>query len=487
MTTQTRSRLSAAALLLGLVAVGYSVHARGSADAPSAQPVREVSTRPSDAPSKPLDPAAAADLHAAQSLSRAFNHAADAIGPSVVHITQIRDVMVRRNFFDPGSSQPMEVGAGSGVIVTPDGYILTNNHVIEGASAVKVKLNDGRELSGKVVGTDPATDLGVVKVTSDSLVAAEWGDSDSLYVGEWVLAVGSPFGQFDNTFTAGIVSAKNRTGLQGSRDERFEDFIQTDAAINPGNSGGPLVNLEGKVVGINSQIATRNGGNVGLGFSIPASISRPVMEMIVSNGRVERGWIGIGMSPAEPGTRGVVINRVVDGGPANEGGLKESDIVTRFNGRDVDSLNRLKNAIAFTPLGTEAKVDVLRSGKPMTLNVRVVDTNEGRAMLPGGATAARYGFTVDVLPRRMAQQLGVEAVYVNYISQLGAASDAKLQVEDVILSVNNTNVGDAGEFDKAIKAAKGGKLRLDVYRPSTSQRGIITVTPRDARSNRTAD
>jgi serine protease Do len=440
------------------------------------QPVRPEASTPAK------DGQAEADLNVARSLSRAFNRAAASVEPSVVHITQMRDVNIRRGF--EVESRPMAVGAGSGVIVSGDGYIITNNHVIEGATGVSVKLADGNEVAGRVVGMDPATDLGVVKIDVPNLPAAQWGDDDALSVGEWVLAIGSPFGQFDNTVTAGIISAKNRTGLAGPRDERFEDFIQTDAAINPGNSGGPLVNLEGKIVGINSQIATRSGGNVGIGFSIPASIARPVMEMIIkNNGRVERGWIGIGMAddlvPVNNGKRGVALARVVPGGPASKAGLKPNDVLTRFNGRDIDSVNRLRNAIAFTAPGTDASVEFVRNGDPVTATIRIVDTTQGRAIIPGGRAIARYGFTVDTLPANSIRRLTEESVIVNYVSRLSPASEDGLQVEDIILRANGTAVDNAEQFDNVIKDNRAARLRLDVYRPSTGQRGYITIDTDD--------
>jgi serine protease Do len=328
------------------------------------------------------------------------------------------------------------------------------------------------------VGSDPATDLGVVRINAANLPAAEWGDDEELYVGEWVLAIGSPFGQFDNTVTTGIISAKNRTGLAGPRDERFEDFIQTDAAINPGNSGGPLVNLEGKIVGINSQIATRTGGNVGIGFSIPASIARPVMDMIIrNNGRVERGWIGVAMAEPPPGAgqRGVLLARVIPGGPASQAGIQENDVLVRFNGREVDSPNRLRNAIAFTAPGTEAQVDLLRNGDPVSATIKVVDTTQGRAVVPGGLAIVRYGFTVQDLSASRLPVLERDAVIVNYIAQLSPAGKSGLQISDVVLGVNGVAVESAAEFDKLIGRGRARRLQLDVYRPSIRQRGDIII------------
>jgi serine protease Do len=365
------------------------------------------------------------DLKHARSLSRAFNHAATVIEPSVVHVTQLGTVYVRQNFFAAPEKRVQPIGAGSGVIVTRDGYILTNNHVIEGAERVTVKLADGRELEGKVIGADPPTDLGVIKVDAKDLTAATFGDSESLEIGEWVLAVGSPFGVFDNTVTAGIISAKGRTGLTSVSDEKNEDFIQTDAAINPGNSGGPLVNLDGKVVGINSQIASRTGGSVGIGFSIPATIARAVMDQLIKNGRVDRGWIGIGMAPLTQqnaqivgykGSDGVIVKTVMPEGPAEKAGLRPGDVIVRFNGKPVNSVPRLTNAINFSAPGTSAELDVIRDNSGLKLEVPVADRDTNRE---GNRAAKLYGFTVRTLPQQLAQRVGTNAVRVESVDAIG--------------------------------------------------------------------
>ncbi|MBX3375996.1 MAG: trypsin-like peptidase domain-containing protein [Phycisphaeraceae bacterium] len=427
------------------------------------------------------------DLKVARSLSRAFNHAATTIEPSVVHITEFSRTVERQGFFGPAREVIRPTGAGSGVIVTSDGYILTNHHVIAGAEKVRVKLADDREFDGRVIGSDPATDLGVVKVEASNLKAAEWGDSDALEVGEWVIAVGSPFGQFNNSVTAGIVSAKGRTGLTALSEERFEDFIQTDAAINPGNSGGPLVNLEGQVVGINSQIASRSGGSVGIGFSIPTSIARSVMDMLIRNGRADRGAIGINdlaVPPAEmmralQVRSGVRIGAVVEGGPADKAGLKAGDVITRFNGRVIDSVNRLRNAIAFTPPGSAAEVERVRDGKSAMVTLTVGDRSD---FVPGSQAVKRFGFAVKTVPPADARRLGLNGVYVSEIEVLGPAAQAPtpLQRGDIIVALNNREVADAEEFDIFMRRYRGESLRLNVIRPGwpSPQRGYIDLTAR---------
>jgi serine protease Do len=429
------------------------------------------------------DPSIQDDLKHAKSLSRAFQHAASQINPSVVHITQERTVYTQRSFFDMPQKQMAPVGAGSGVIVSKDGYILTNNHVIEGAEKVSVKFGDGRELDGRVIGTDPPTDLGVIKVDADNLTPATFGDSDALEVGEWVIAVGSPFGVFDNTVTAGIVSAKGRTGLQSTSDEKNEDFIQTDAAINPGNSGGPLVNLEGKVVGINSQIASRSGGYQGIGFSIPSSIARLVMDQLVKTGRVDRGGIGLNdMATITPenaarvgfhGTEGVFVAQIVPNSPADKAGLVPGDIIVRFNGRPVTTKERLANAIAFTPPGTPVNIDYVRADQGRAVTVNVADRDD---VVPGNRAHKLYGFTVHDVDPRLAQRMRVRGPVVDSIDTIGPAADAELHIGDTIVAVNGTQTLDAAAFDRAISKLDKARLRLSVSRGR--QDGYIDIEPR---------
>jgi serine protease Do len=439
-------------------------------------------------PVTPLDTTVQQDLNVARSLSRVFRRASETIAPSVVHISQFGRVTTWPNgWFGRPENRLQQTGAGSGVIVSEDGYILTNNHVIAGAEEVRVKLNDGRELPAKVIGTDPATDLGVIKVDAKDLVAAHFGDSDALGVGDWVLAVGSPFGIFDNTVTAGIVSAKGRTNLASQSDERFEDYIQTDTAINKGNSGGPLVNIEGEVVGINSQIASPSGGSVGIGFSIPSSMARAVMDSIVQHGKVQRGWIGINMAPTpasisgpvrtEPRVSGAVVQEVVSGGPAERAGLRPGDVIVRFNGRTVDSVNRMRNLIAFTQPGTPVDIDVMRDGQSIRVNVPIMDTIEGRSLMVGGKSLVPFGFTVLTLPPDAVRRLGGKAVYINYVEPLSPAEEAGLQANtDVVFMVDGKTVSNAEEFDRALQDARGDSIRLAVQRGM--QRGYVDVPRR---------
>jgi len=407
-----------------------------------------------------------ADIAAARSLSRAFQHVAKSAEPSVVHITSLQQVFTRRTFFDAPRVELAPGGLGSGVIVSDDGYILTNNHVVADAEQLRVRLSDGRELDCVVVGTDPATDLAVLKVDQTGLPALTFADSDTLEVGEWVVAIGSPFG-FDSSVTAGIVSAKGRSGVVNarSRDGLYEEFIQTDAAINPGNSGGPLLNLDGQVVGINSAIITRTGGSIGIGFAIPANMARAVMENIIDSGRPQRGYLGAGGSDLDQKraagiglgvSAGAVIESVMPDSPADRAGLRVGDVVTSFGGKPVDSFNRLRNAIAFTPPGENVPIEIVRDGKRRTLSAEVVDREKFLEAAYKEETIDELGISVTNAIRvgtRSGAEPDSQGVQVSSMRRSGPAFREGVRPGDLIIAVDEQLVRNVGELKERLGRA----------------------------------
>ncbi|HEX8877517.1 MAG TPA: trypsin-like peptidase domain-containing protein [Phycisphaerales bacterium] len=437
---------------------------------------------------EPATLSAAQDLQSARSLSRAFNRVAKNVEPAVVHITAVRRVpeLASDGWFTRRTGKVIEqaVGFGSGVIVDPSGVILTNNHVVEPAETLVIKLNDGREYKGNIVGRDPLTDLAVVRLkdvdAAEKLPTVPFGDSDALEVGDWVVAIGSPFG-FTNTVTSGIVSAKSRAGvrLPGANADMVQDFIQTDAAINPGNSGGPLLDLDGKLVGINSAIATRAGGSEGIGFAIPTHIARGVMDSILKSGRVVRGWVGLMPADITPARLrqlgvtqegGVLVQGVDEDSPAARAGIKTDDIILRVNGRPLTKESSFRATMAVTPPGSKAIFDVLREGKPQSLTVEVGERNASIAASLGGLYIDRFGGIVRTIDNQIRKELGrgmsrVSGVIVLSTDPEGRAATGGFEPRDIIVAVDGEPVKTAEEFLKRLEAAdlKEG-IRLDVIR-----------------------
>src|SRR5262245_40589063 len=338
--------------------------------------------------------------------------------PAVVNVNTKRTASAgEQNPFPPpfGGRRPgrQQRGLGSGFIVNPAGYVITNNHVIEGASEIKVTLSDGRELTARVLGRDPKTDLALLKVDATGLPVIPLGDSARLEVGEPVMAVGNPFG-LEQTVTTGIVSAMGRTIGAGP----YDDFIQTDASINPGNSGGPLVNSRGEVVGVNTAIASGTGGSVGIGFAIPTNSVQPVVTQLAENGHVVRGWLGVTIQPLTPelattfgatDTHGALVSGVADGSPAAQVGLRRGDVITKYDGHPVARWSDLPRAVAETPVGREVPVEVLRDGKHLTVAVKVakLDEPERNAAAGGGPAAAELGIAARSITPDLAKSLDV--------------------------------------------------------------------------------
>jgi serine protease Do len=369
--------------------------------------------------------------------------------------------------------------AGSGVVVDPNGYIVTNNHVVEGASQITVTLNDRREFSAKVIGTDPKTDLAVIKIEAKDLPSLKWAEYEKLQVGDLVLAVGSPFG-LSSTVTLGIISALGR-GNVGIAD--YEDFIQTDAAINPGNSGGALVNMNGDLIGINTAIFSRTGGSEGVGFAIPSSIALDIVESLQRTGKVVRGWMGVAIQEITPALaksfklpehrKGVLISDVNESGPSQAAGIKRGDVVVAFNGKDIQSVSQLRNLVARTMVGKDALIKVLRDGKEQTINVKVAERpsdemlakkepappkEPGETIKPPDNVLA--SLRVQALDNALMSQLNIPArtagVVITSVDPGGQAEAAGLQRGDVIQEVNHETIKTLDEYQKAV-----GKIKKD--------------------------
>jgi serine protease Do len=410
------------------------------------------------------------------------------------------DPFFRQFFGDrmPQQQPPqIERGVGSGVIVTADGYILTNHHVVDGAEDIKVDLSDRRTLNAKVVGSDPPSDLAVLKINATSLPVLTLGDSDRARVGDVVLAIGNPLG-LEQTVTAGIVSAKGRA--TGIGDGNFEDFIQTDAPINQGNSGGALVNTNGELVGINSQILSPSGGSIGIGFAIPSNMARGVMDQLIKSGKVRRGQLGvivqtvtsdIAQSLDMKDVRGVIVGSVQPGSAGERAGLKQGDVIVALNGQPVNDSNALRNRIASTAPDADVTLTVVRDGREQQVTARLGefkpptergDGTTGDGAGNGGASTGRLGVTVEPLTADIARQLnlpaGKQGVVVSEIDPAGPAAEAGLQRGDVIEQVNRQPVRSAADVTGALVRSGARPALLLVTRVTHGQAATIFVTVR---------
>jgi serine protease Do len=406
-------------------------------------------------------------------------------------------------------AQRLMRGTGSGVIVSADGYILTNNHVVEGADDITVRLTDGREIKAKVVGTDPKSDLAVVKIEADHLTYAKFGDSDKLDVGDWVLAFGSPF-NFEQTMTQGIISAKGRQvpiieehnpKLAGYT---YENFLQTDAAINPGNSGGPLVNLRGEVIGINTAIASNTGGYNGIGFSIPSNDAKYIMESLIKNGKIVRGYLGVMIEdmnhPApqdkdlvqsirESGfkaNKGVLVAAITADSPGGKGGLKGGDVITAIDGKAVDNVTQLRTQIARTAPGTKVTLQVFRDGKTTELSFPIGTQPDAQRTptlarattdQPGKADAADLGLSVQSLTDNLAKRYGLqtdEGAVITNVEPDSVAATIGLRPGDVITRVDKTPVKSADDVAAALSKEKlSSGVRMTVRTADGTERLVF--------------
>lgn len=365
-----------------------------------------------------------------------------------------------------------EKSLGSGVIVSPEGYVLTNNHVVDGATDVKVTLADKREVEAKVIGTDPKTDVAVLKIDVSNLKPITLGDSSNVEVGDTALAIGDPFG-VGQTVTRGIISATGRGNL-GIED--YEDFIQTDAPINPGNSGGALINDRGELIGINTAILTHGQGSEGIGFAVPVNLAHQVMDQILKNGKVVRAYMGIlpqdmttDMAKAfgQKDARGVVVGDVTPNSPAQESGIRRGDILLEMNGRPVESSNELRNGISMMQPGTEIKLKMLRGGSERDVTVKLAEMPTETAMAqPGdeGSTKTLEGVEVSNLTPNMAERLGLPSsttgVVVTDVDPSSKIADAGLRKGDVIQEANHHPVKNVSEFQSAMKKNSTDPLLL---------------------------
>ncbi len=414
-------------------------------------------------------------------------------GPFLRHRSPFEDEFFKRFFGEPGPGFPQfpqqqqkrqVQSQGSGFIITPDGYILTNNHVVGDADRVTVKLLDGREFTAKTVGTDPPTDVAVIKIDAEGLPVLALGDSDRIEVGEWVLALGNPFG-LSHTLTAGIVSAKGRSSV-GITD--YEDFIQTDAAINPGNSGGPLIDLQGKVVGINTAIYSRNGGGyMGIGFAIPVNMAKNIYTQLIEHGNVTRGYLGVTIQDLTAelaksfglsDTRGVLVSQVMPDTPAEKAGMKQGDVIVSLDGKAVDTSASLRNEVAMTVPGTTMKVGVVRDGKNRTLNVKVEKMSEDMLTSSSSEDMSSLGMSVATLTRDLAKQYGFEnesGVVVTGVDQGSAAARVGIRTGMLVKEVNRRPVKNVKEFEDALK--KNGKKPVLLFIKDDRGSHFVAIDP----------
>jgi serine protease Do len=392
----------------------------------------------------------------------------------------------------PMQRQPEQQGLGSGVIVSSDGYILTNNHVVSGADVIKISLNDGRELTAKVVGTDPKSDLAVVKVEAKDLPAITFTDSDKIEVGDRVLAIGNPFG-IGQTVTSGMVSALGRSMGMGLE---YEDFIQTDAAINPGNSGGALIDVKGRLVGINTAIYSRSGGFQGIGFAIPSNMARSVMQQLVTNGKVVRGYLGISMQPINDelaeqfslkNKEGVLVAEIVQGSPAAKSGLEAGDVITKFQGKEVKDARTFRFAVANLSPGTEVNLDVLRHGKTEKITIKVGEQPKDMSLARrGGGGGPKQdegtlnGVGVADLEPAARREFGipsrVQGALVTDVDPASAAAQAGLQPGDVIQEINREPVRSAEDAIKLTESGETKKTLLRVWNRNGTRFVVVDET-----------
>ena len=483
MTTSRAFRWNIAALCLMLAAAGAFF---------LASPAKQVSAQDAQP--------------ALQALSDAFAQVAEQVSPAVVFIEVEREVQTRQmpewhgdifeRFFGPqgprtrpnprsqqdeqgeeDERQLMPYGQGSGFVISSDGYIITNHHVVGDADKVNVKFSDGREMEASIVGTDPQTEIAVIKVEGENLPTVALGDSDALRVGEWVVAIGNPFG-LEHTVTAGIVSARGRSSVNLTD---YSDYIQTDAAINPGNSGGPLLNLKGEVIGVNTALYSRSGGYMGISFAIPVNLAKYVKDQLIDNGSVERGFLGVLLQDLTPELaqhfglergKGVLVPQVIEGTPAETAGLQEGDVIIEYNEQPIEESGSFRSRVASTPPGTRITLGIIRNGerinKTVTLGTLPEEMKDDGMVLrksPSG-TRLKLGFTVQNLTEDLARQWDLEqtsGVVVTEVKPGSSAQRAGLREGVIIQEAKGRAIERVGDLEEALEAAKDdGSILLKV-------------------------
>ena len=452
-----------------------------------------------------FSPAIAQDagLESLRESGKAFRSVAKQVSPAVVYIqvekqveqqsmnnpfgnSPFGDEFFRRFFGEPPQQQgPQKApkrrssGQGSGFILTADGYIMTNNHVVGGAEKVTVQLLDGREFSAKIIGTDPPTDVAIIKIEADEqLPFLNMGDSEQLEVGDWVLAFGNPFG-LSHTLTAGIVSAKGRSGM-GLND--YENFIQTDAAINPGNSGGPLVNLDAEVIGMNTAIFSRSGGYMGIGFAIPINMIKTIRNQLVEHGSVTRGRLGVYIQDLTPELaesfeleqgKGILVAQVLEDSPAQAAGLQQGDVILKLDNQPVEKVAKFRNRISLTRPGTKVKLTILRAGKEKVLSVKIGEMatdDQGKPLETG--KVPKLGMNLQELTEELAERFGYEGakgVLVTAVDADSLAERAGIKRGDLIEEVNRQPVSKPEQVLKLIEESNKKSLLLLVRQGDASR------------------
>ena len=489
-------------ILVGLIlASNFSLTKKGFADNESevfseAQPKQTEATVPSQL----------------ETTSRAFVDIAKRVIPTVVSITSEKVVKVKdpfskffhsddffRKFFRQpdgnGDQEYTQRGLGSGVIVSADGFILTNYHVVKEADEISVVI-DRKPYEGKIVGTDPATDIAVVKIETQELPAIALGNSDGLEVGEWVLAIGSPFDlRLQHTVTSGIISAKGRT-LSLSGELTYQDFIQTDAAINPGNSGGALVNIRGELIGINTAIyAGNSGGNVGIGFAVPINLARQVMEDLINHGEVVRGYLGVYITTPDeelsqalkiPDNKGAVVTEVVKDTPADNAGLKKYDVIVEVEGQKIDDSQELTNRIASFKPGNKIDLKVIRDGEERTVTVALEKRNSSKEGAPAGSpeddeATSKLGLELSDLTSELAARYGYEndeGVLIARVASNSVAEKKGMREGDLIVEVDRKSVTTAAQLERIAASFETGQIVLFQVKRGTNSHFIAIKIPK---------